>query len=408
MTSGHLLAAMSYMTDIAPEGCCCHSWRVALVGQRLASIVAPDQRRDVFYAGLLQDLGAVGAQQHITHYTSLSAQMADQHILTHPQRSAAIIEWLPGMQAVADLVRYHHEWWDGGAYPERRSGNNIPLGSQILRLADSVDTAGCFTSSSNLSSGLKQLAVLTGHAWSNDIWRLLIESLSDGEFYRSLMTPEMLPEMISKCCVELEASSELENEDSTERILHIFAAMVDLKAPATAGHSLRTARYAKSLAGYCGLYPEEVTMAYRAGLVHDCGRVGLPASLVNRSGRLTDKEKQLVRAHAAMTIRVLSCLPDCPEMIAIGAIAGHDHERYDGQGYPDKIAGNNIAPVSRVLSAVDAFDAMRAARSDRLLSPKAAVVRLQQGAGTQFDPEVVDAMVELVASGELEEQDAAA
>ncbi|MHB9035470.1 MAG: HD-GYP domain-containing protein [Armatimonadota bacterium] len=404
MGSAQLLATVSYMTDMTPEGCYYHSWRVALLGQYLASIIVPEIRRDVFYAGLLQDIGAVGARQHITAYNKLQLQMNDCHIKAHPQRGAAILEWLPGMSKAASFVKSHHEWWDGSGFPDGLLENETPVGSQILRMADAADTAGCFNSRSSLAKGLHSLAGLTGYAWSGNLWAAFVGSTKDSAFYKPFLDPKSLPKLIAEKCIELGAPEELDNDEGIERVLHVVAAMVDLKDPATGGHSIRTARYAKSLARHMCLSKEDAHMAYRAGLVHDCGRLGLPAELVNRTGRISDKELDLVRAHAGMTMRALKCVPDYPEMAALGEIAGHDHERYDGNGYPDGLVGDRIPLISRILSAVDAFDAMSSSRTDRLLSSKAAVVRLQQNSGTQFDPQVVEAMVDLASLGGLGEE----
>ncbi|MCE5314209.1 MAG: HD domain-containing phosphohydrolase [Armatimonadota bacterium] len=401
MHPSQLLAAVSYMTDLNPEGSCHHSWRVALLGQYLASIIAPDIRNDVFYAGLLQDIGAVGAIKHITAYDTLNLQTIDHHICAHPQRGSAILQWLPGMSEAAGIVRSHHEWWDGRGFPDKLMQDEIPLGSQILHIADAADTAGCFSNRASFAKGLHSLAGLTGCAWSNDLWAAFVGSTKDTAFYSQLLDQKSLSKLIAQTCAELKIPGELDNDEGIERILHLVAALVDLKDPATKGHSIRTARYAQALAKHMNMLAEDVHMAYRAGLVHDCGRLGLPADLVNRTGRISDKELALVRAHAAMTIKTFKCVPDCPEMEALGEIAGHDHERYDGKGYPDGLTGERIPLVSRILSAVDAFDAMISARSDRMLSPKAAVIRLQQNAGTQFDSDVVDAMVDLAGDGGL-------
>ncbi|MEN6355677.1 MAG: HD domain-containing phosphohydrolase [Armatimonadota bacterium] len=404
MSPAELLAAVSYMTDINPDGCYYHSWRVALLGQYIASVISPDIRSNAFYAGLLHDIGAVGSLKHIATYNTLQLQTNDQYIMEHSQRGEAIINWLPGMMDVAEYVRTHHEWWNGMGFPEGLSSGEIPIGGQILCLADAVDMAGCFTNRISFSRGLHSLAGLTGRAWSSELWATFVGSTKDSAFYKSLMDVRTLPKLVSKMCAEISVTGEIDNDEGIERILHVIAAMVDLKDPSTRGHSIRAARYAKLLAKHMSMSSEDVHMAYRAGLVHDCGRLGLPSDLVNRTGRFSDKELDLVRAHAAMTIRAFNCIPDCPDMAALGEIAGHDHERYDGQGYPDGLAGEKIPQISRILSAVDAFDAMSSLRADRMLSPKAVVIRLQQNAAKQFDPQVVEAMVDLVNLGGLTEE----
>jgi len=401
--SGELLAALSYATDITPSGSHFHSWRVALVAERIASLIDEQNRRDVFLAGLLHDLGAVGAYKHMTHYRTIRQQLEDIHVRAHTQRGAALVDWLPGMHEVSEYISSHHEWYSGEGYPEGKAGSQIPAGSQVILIADILDLAGCFRSIPNLRSTLPSLARLTDRAWGRDFWQAFLQSLTDGEFYDSITNPNVLPDLIKGKISDLGVPEPLDNQEGTERVLHLFAAVVDLKDTSTAGHSLRTARMAEALAQHMKLGEDQAHLAYRAGLVHDCGRLGVEGSLLNRSGRLTPREMDIVRKHAEMTMRVFACLPDCPDMREFGQLAGHDHERWDGKGYPDKLSGENIPLISRILSVVDAYDSMVAPNDYRLLTPKGALVRLQQNAGSQFDPKVVKAMVEAIRSGFLDE-----
>ena len=407
--SAELLAAASYMTDIIPNGCLYHSWRVGLVSAKIASSLAPGEERDIFLAVLLADVGTVGAIKHITQYPSLKKQIEDSHISTHPRRSAALMDWLPGMGEAAKIVRSHHEWWDGRGYADGKIGNEIPLGSQILRVVVTAVTAGCFSSGANMIEGIRRLAIFTGHTWSKDIWAAFVRSIEDADFYKLLMDPAELSGLIYERLTTLGLPKGLDSEDGIERIFHVFAASVDAKDPSTAGHSLRVARSSKALAQHMNLSDAEVRIAYHAGLAHDCGRLGIPSSILKRSGRLNEEEMNLVRKHAQMTIRILSCIPKCPDMAVLGEIAGHDHERYDGTGYPDRLSGGSIHIISRLLSVCDAFDAMTSSKSYKhVLSPRFAVIRLQQAAGTQFDPAIVEAMTSAVEAGIFEEEHSAA
>lgn len=404
-----LIAALSYMIDMFPEGCHFHSWRVALVGERLASMVAPELKRDIFISGLLHDVGAVGAYKHISEYRTLHDQLENPYIRNHPRYGAALLDWLPGTTRISSYVRSHHEWWDGRGYPENRVGSDINIGAQIIRLADATDIANCFFSSASLASGLQSMSVLTESAWSEDIWMAFAESVEDSGFYDTLMDESSLTGAIASKLDEVGLPEELNDETGVERFLHLIAVLVDTKDPSTSGHSLRTARYAKAIAQSMGLSKQDVQLTYRAGLVHDCGRLGVPTLLLARSGRLNDEEMALVRRHAEMTIRAFSCIPNAIGMAEFGRIAGHDHERFDGNGYPDKLTGDKTPLISKILSATDAFDAMTSPSSFRQqLSSRFAVIRLQQGAGSQFDPDIVDAIVAAIKAGKLTELSKAA
>lgn len=398
--SAEMLAAAAYMIDLSPTGCLYHSWRTALVAEHLASAIEPELCRDVFYSGLLHDIGTAGADLHILQYPTREEQADDAYIRSHPRRTCALIEWLPGMSNVAKYSKWHHELWNGCGYPDGLAGDEIPLGSQILRIADSADMAGCFSSLTHLADGLKKLAIDVGKAWSKEMWTALVNSTQDIDFYRTITDRGKLHSAVAAKLKELPVPEELQNDEGVERVFHVFAALIDAKDVTTAGHSLRTAKLAKQLAKKMGMSDEDVQLAYRAGLVHDCGLLGIPTKIAQRCGKLKKEEVVLVRRHAEMTNRIFCCLPDYPDLMALGDIAGHDHERYDGNGYPDGISGKAIHPISRILSVADAFDAMTSNNNYKYpVSPRFAMVRLQQACGTQFDPTVVDALTSIVANG---------
>ena len=372
------------------------------MAEHLAQSFLPDEAADVFYGGLLQGVGAVGACRHITEYNSLQKQLDDPIIRSHSRRGAALLDWFPGMVKAAKLVRAHHEWLDGRGYPDGMVATEIPIGSQILLIAETLASAGCFTSNAALVEGIRQSAIFTGHAWSKQIWDALVKSTEDTAFYEAVVDRNRLQGMIADRLAAHPLSHDMNTEEGVERAFHVFPALVDAKDPSTTGHSLRTARLAKGLAAYMKLPETEVRKTYWAGLVHDCGRLGIPTMILKRSGRLNEEEMNLVRKHPRMTMRILSCMPECPDMAVIGEIAGHDHERYDGGGYPDRLAAESIPFISRIISVADAFDAMTSPTSYKhLLSARFAVIRLKQAAGSQFDPNVVDAMISAVEKGEL-------
>jgi HD-GYP domain-containing protein (c-di-GMP phosphodiesterase class II) len=404
LNAAELLVALGYAIDLHPRGCYYHGWRVALAAHRLATDIAPDIQRDVFFAGLLHDAGAVGCRKHITHLRSAREHLDDPCVCSHAQRGAALLNWLPGMGTAALYVASHHECWDGSGYPDGISGDSIPVGSLLLSLASIADIAGCFRPGLDTGAAIRPLAAMSGRAWPREVWDAFARFADDAAFLRELADPASIARLVAERARQLKLPSEMENGQGVERTLHLFAALVDLKDPSTAGHSLRTAQRAQALAGFMELTEDEAHLAYRAGLVHDCGRLGVDTDLINKPGRLSEHEMDIVRGHARMTIDALGCLPDSPGMTELGTIAGHDHERFDGNGYPDGLAGRSIPLLSRILSVVDAFDSMVSPADYRLLTPRGAIVRIQQGAGTQFDPDVVDYAVNAFNRGVIHER----
>lgn len=403
-----LLAAIAFMADLMPSGNTQRTWRVALLAHRISSILAPDVARSVFHAGLLQDVGAIGADKHVSEFVTIQDQVESEYMRSHPERGAALIGRLPEMTTVAQFVRFHHEWWNGRGYPALRAEKDIPLGAQILRIADEAVSRGCFSTCYDLADRLKSLAVLTGIVWSQSIWETFVRSTTDAAFYNALVDPGRVTELMSVALNENPLPAELCSDTGVELILHIFSALTDAVSSSKEGHSLRTARFAGAIAEQMGLSEADVRTTYRAGLVHDCGWVAVPRTVAKRPGKYSDHEMELARGHAAATAKVLSCLPDRTGLAELGRIASSHHEWLDGSGYPRRLTAKDLHQITRILSVADAFDSMVSIANYRMISVKCALMRLQESAGTQFDPEVVNALGARVEKGGFPEGLAAA
>ena len=171
---------------------------------------------------------------------------------------------------------------------------------------------------------------------------------------------------------------------------------LDARDRYTAGHSAAVAVYARDIAVQLGLSRDEQQLAHLCGLLHDIGKVGLPPGLLEKSGPLTLSERRTMQEHAAIGERILSNVDD---YAAIAEIVRHHHERVDGGGYPDGLAGEDIPLLSRVIGVADAYNAMTSGRPYRDAMPGAvARLRLAQAVGTQFDITVVAAFEAILAS----------
>jgi putative nucleotidyltransferase with HDIG domain len=170
---------------------------------------------------------------------------------------------------------------------------------------------------------------------------------------------------------------------------------LDARDRYTAGHSAAVAIYARDIARRLGLSEEEQELAHRCGLVHDVGKIGLPPGLLEKPGALTLEERRQMQEHSAIGERILAKVEDYAE---IAKIVRHHHERIDGMGYPDGIAGEAIPLISKILSVADAYNAMTSDRPYRDAMPsRVARMRLAQGIEGQFDTSVVAAFEGILA-----------
>lgn len=130
------------------------------------------------------------------------------------------------------------------------------------------------------------------------------------------------------------------------------------------------------------------------GLLHDVGKIGISDSVINKPGRLTEEEYDIIKTHSVIGSDLLSKSTDMPRM-AIGA--RWHHERYDGTGYPDRLAGKDIPEEARIIAVADAYDAMTSRRSYReALSQEVVRKEIEDGKGTQFDAVFADIMLGMI------------
>ncbi len=180
----------------------------------------------------------------------------------------------------------------------------------------------------------------------------------------------------------------------TFQITEALAGAIDAKDTYTSGHSKRVATYAREIAmRYC--YSVEMQEnVFITGMLHDVGKIGIPNAIINKPGRLTDEEFKVIKTHPAIGAEILEKITAIP-FIAIGA--HWHHERYDGRGYPDGLAGDAIPEIARIIGVADAYDAMSSKRSYRDPLPQDVVrAEIEKGRGSQFDPRFADIMLAMI------------
>jgi putative nucleotidyltransferase with HDIG domain len=177
-------------------------------------------------------------------------------------------------------------------------------------------------------------------------------------------------------------------------------ATLDARDQYTAGHSAAVAVYARDIATRMALEPDQCELAHLCGLVHDIGKIGLPAGLLEKPGALTLDERREMQRHSEIGERILANVDTYAE---IASVVRHHHERVDGQGYPDGLPESEIPVLSRIIAVADAYNAMTSDRPYRDAMPsRVARLRLAQAVETQFDTSVVAAF-EAILAGASEE-----
>jgi len=187
-------------------------------------------------------------------------------------------------------------------------------------------------------------------------------------------------------------------------ILIALVRIVDIKDGLTGAHTARVALYSQALAEATGLKEAEVYRVMRAAALHDIGKIDIPDHILGKPGRLTDQEYAIIQQHAVWGYERLARMGE-DDPVILSVVRSH-HERVDGSGYPDGLAGPAIHPAALCFAVVDTFDAMTSIRPYRTdLGPDAAqraIEELNQHAGTWYCPDAIEALTRLYRAGKLD------
>ena len=228
------------------------------------------------------------------------------------------------------------------------------------------------------------------------------------DFIRKPFVPEIMLHRINRILQLEELNKNLENmvkektgqiEQLSFEIISTIASMIEAKDSYTKGHSVRVAEYSALIAKELNWDEEEIQNLKYIALLHDIGKVGIPDNILNKPGRLTDNEFNIIRSHTTLAGDILK---DIQTITDVDAGAKYHHERYDGKGYPGGLVGDSIPVVARIIGIADAYDAMNSKRVYRDALPKKTIRKeIENGRGTQFDPAFTDIFLSLLDEGKL-------
>ncbi len=223
------------------------------------------------------------------------------------------------------------------------------------------------------------------------------------DFVRKPFVPEVLISRVRRIIELSSLQKHLRHEIArqTEKTEHLsrevmlaLSKAVDAKDKYTNDHSQRVAKYAKWIGKQLGKSKKEQNDLYIEGLLHDVGKIGVHEEIINKPGRLTEEEYAEIKSHTVTGYEILKVITEMPE--AARSARWH-HERYDGKGYPDGLAGTDIPENARIICVADSYDAMTSRRAYQALKPQSEVrEEILRCKGTQFDPDAADAMLRII------------
>lgn len=419
------------LTDGQPAG---HTMRSCLIGMRLGHEVglSTEELSALYYALLLKDAGcssnaarlcqlfgtddhalkphmrSVDRQNRIAlalktarvvaagrtfadkfrHFMGIarSIDVMQEIMVLRCERGADIVLKLGFSHSTAEAVRHLDEHWNGRGHPGGLSGPAIPMMSRIANLAQGIEV---FHREQGVRAARRMAKQRRGTWFDPALVDLMLAWRKDDGWWERLQRGDMATEVVAE---EPRAHVRWVSDDDIDVIARAFADIIDAKSPYTFSHSRNVAAYAVGIGRQMGVDVAGQRRLYRAGLLHDIGKLGVSNSILDKPGKLDADERRSVERHPFFTWDILSHVSAFRDFAWPASL---HHERLNGSGYPWHLSGNRLDLTARILCVADVYEALTADRPYRAGMPwEESSAILWRGRGSHFDPAVLDALAE--------------
>lgn len=347
-----LMMSFSHAMDLVSPALVNHQKRVAYMASCLAGALglSGGERNNILLAGLLHDCGALSLKDKMDAL-QFEFGFEAQERNRHGQTGYKFLKNNPQLSDVAAIIKYHHVYWS-----ERNDlgrGEIVPLGSHVLHLADRVDVLidrqkDVLGQARGIMARISEEA---GRMFDPELVKVFKRVALQECFWLDVVSPfldNVLARKYNPVMFDLDLDGLLE-------VARFFYQVIDCRSVFTATHSLGVAAAAEALAGYMGFSGRECQMMKIAGYLHDLGKIAVPAEILEKPGKLSEDEFNIMKRHTFYTYRILEPIPGLDTINRWGAF---HHERLDGSGYPFRIGGDNLTLGSRIVAVADTFTAL--------------------------------------------------
>ncbi len=394
-----VIGALSYALDVTDGQPAGHAMRSCMIGMRMVHALglSPEEHGAAFYGLLMKDAGCssnaaavsalyggddiaakralrtvnysklseaciyvfrnVSGPRHLLRVARSGKEVAKQMTATRCERGAAIATMLELPAGTSGAIASLGEHWDGRGHPLGLSRTEIPLLARIFLLAQTVEV---FVREFGVDAACEMASARRGRWFDPDLVDLLLTLRNDRRFWESLSDDDLASRLDAFEPVDQQLVAD---DDRLDRVAEAFALVIDAKSPYTYRHSTRVAAISVATARELGFDAIALRDLRRAGLLHDIGKLGVPNSILDKPGKLTEDERRRVESHPRLSEEVLSRVASFK---SIAAVAGAHHEKLDGSGYWRGVSGSDISTAARILAAADIYEALTAERPYRV------------------------------------------
>ncbi|GAC1359794.1 MAG: HD domain-containing protein [Herpetosiphon sp.] len=431
-----VLSALTYALDLTeghPPG---HTLGSTVIGMRIGVDIGLDatELEDLYYTLLLKDVGCssnaariallfgsddqrvkhnmkladwqhrvplalrtatnVGRGQRlrtrVSHFATIARtpDVTREFIAVRCERGAEIGLGLGFPAATADAIRAVDEHWNGQGYPYKLHSTAIPLLARIANLAQCVQL---FFGSHGQLAALRMVRDRRGSWFDPQLVDLVLSWKHDADWWKGLISPSVGASVIA---ADPRRTARRLDSEGVDHIARAFADIIDAKSPFTFRHSVNVAAYARSIAEQLGVAPVAAHRLYRAGLVHDIGKLGVSNRILDKNGALTADERLAIEQHPVHTWEILARVPAFDDFAWLAAV---HHEKLDGSGYPWGLRAPDLDLPARILTVADMYEALTADRPYRHgLIPTEALAILRREENTRLDAQVIAALAAII------------
>ncbi len=362
--------SVSDAIDLANPAISLHQMRTTYIAWRLAkeAYLPHETCRNIYVAALFHDIGALDPREKLLLHR-FEAEDVDAHCLKGEELFSSI--WL--LKPAAPLIRYHHRAWKTWREEGARLTDPFVMESQILNLADFVERRINRKEYvlSQVSEIVKAVRALSGEEFHPEVVGLFEDLAQEEAFWFDLTNPRIYSLLLNRGPLEkVEISIE-----SVARLSQFFSRIIDFRSRFTATHSVGVASTAVALSKYLRFTEREITLLQIAGNLHDLGKLAIPVEILEKPGRLTKEEMDIIKRHPYYTYVILDSIEGF-ELVT--EWASFHHEKLDGTGYPFRLSAGDLSLGARILAVADVFTALLEDRPYRESLPAEKIRQIMQ------------------------------
>ncbi len=366
------ISALSMALELTTSGIANHHRRTAIIARYIGRYLGLGSYDDqiIVYSALLHDIGAA-ADWYEKHY--IAHAVDNEHIFRHAEKGYQILKDSPQLNHLALPIRHHHDRYLGGN-PTGLSGQDIPLASRIIHLADRIEVLiesdqHIFLQRERIHDQIRQ----SDYLFDPELVAAFREVSQREVFWLDVVNLNIENRFFSDLAFWDKYTFEI---DDLIHVANVFSSVVDSTSHYTAAHSQNVAKVAQEMALIRGFSSDEAKQMYLTGLVHDLGKLAVPNEILNKPGKLTIEEREIVKQHPYYSQRILERVEGFER---IANWIGTHHETLDGLGYPFQLQEREIELCSRILATADIFSALVEDRPYRPgMNPQEALAILQE------------------------------